>query len=425
MSASAPTVVDPPPATARGLGRPFRFQLTASGLANLGDGLLAVLVPLVTLQLTTSPTVLSLVAAATWLPWLLCGIPAGVLVDRMDRRTAQMIALSVRAVLLAGGATAALLGLLTVPLLVGLVLLYGITEVVTDLSASAIVPDLVGTDRLAAANGRIIGVQQVANNFLGAPLAGLLILAGAAAGLGVAAVLALVAALVLLGVRGSFRPVEQAAVPGQKTDRVREGLRFLLHHRVLRPLTVSSALFNLASSAYFAVFVLWAVSGPDSGMHLTPSAYALLMVGFAAGAVAGSLLAERFRTIFGEVPAMVGTITINVCLLAVPVLWPNGWITAASLVVVGLLNTVGNVISQSLRQRLVPQRLLGRVTGAGRTLSYGSMPLGALLGGVVAQTWGLPTTFWGAIALSLLVCAYLASRVRPRDIAAAEITGHR
>lgn len=399
------------------LGRNFGAQLASTGLANLGDGVLGTLAPLVALGLTTSPVQIALLSAATWLPWLVLGIAAGVVIDRVDRRRAQVVALAARAGILAVGAALGATGALTMPLLVLLVLGYGATEVFADLGATSIVPDLVPPDRLAAANGRVIGVQQVANAFLGAPLAGVLIVLGAGIGFGVAAGLAALAALVLaVGLRGSFHKRGRAAGGGAR-HAVREGLSFLVRHRVLRPLVISASVLNLASTAYFAVFVLWAV-GPNSAMGLTESQYPLVMLGFAAGAVLGSVITEPVQHRLGEVRTMISMLTASVVLLLVPVFWPDAWAVGCAVAVIGVTNTIGNVVSQSLRQRLVPGELLGRVSGAARTLAFGSMPAGALLGGVVAELAGLRATFVAAVLVSLAACAYLAIRVRPADVAA-------
>jgi MFS family permease len=418
MTAAPPTTEV---ATGRrpGLGRPFAAQLTSTGLANLGDGVLGTLAPLVALSLTTSPLQISLLSAATWLPWLLFGLAAGVVIDRVDRRRAQVVALGLRAGVLATGAALGFTGALTMPLLVCLVLAYGATEVFADLGATSIVPDLVPPDRFSAANGRVIAVQQVANAFLGAPLAGVLVVLGAGIGFGTSAALAALAAVVLaVGLRGSFRPRAVEGSAESALGQVREGLVFLVRHPVMRPLVITGSVLNLASTAYFAVFVLWAV-GPGSAMRLTESQYPLVMLGFALGAVAGSFLAEPVQRRLGVMPTILGTLVASVLLLLVPVFWPNGWAVALAVTLVGITNTIGNVVSQSLRQRLVPGALLGRVGGASRTLGFGLMPVGALLGGVVAERAGLPATFLAAVALSLVACVYLGLTVRPSDVRAA------
>lgn len=396
----------------RSLGRAFAMQLASTGLANLGDGILGTIAPLVALGLTASPLQISLIAAATWLPWLVLGVAAGVIVDRVDRRGVQIAALLGRAALLAALAIATALGWLSVPLLAGVVLLYGVTEVFADLGATAIVPQLVASSRLAAANGRVVGVQQVANSFLGAPIGGLMLVAGASAGFGMSAGLAALAGVALLfGMRGDFRPRAAASERRGGWHDVGEGLVFLFGHAVLRPLVIAASVLNLASTAYFAVFVLWAV-GPTSAIGLTAQQYPFLLLGFAAGAVVGSLLAERVQRRWAELPTILTGLVASSVLLLVPVLWPDPWVTAATLAVVGVANTVGNVVSQSMRQRLVPTVLQGRVSGASRALGFGLMPVGALAGGAIAETRGLPVTFVAAVAVMMAACGYLAFALR-------------
>jgi predicted MFS family arabinose efflux permease len=230
----------------------------------------------------------------------------------------------------------------------------------------------------------------------------------------VSAGLAALAALALAaGLRGRF-PAGRSGSSHPLAD-VREGLTFLVRHPVIRPLVITGSVINLASTAYFAVFVLWAV-GPDSAIGLTAAQFPLLTLGLALGAVAGSLLADRLQSRFGEVPTMIGALIASVLLMLVPVLWPNGWAVAAAFGLIGLTNTAGNVLTQSLRQRLVPGMLLGRVGGAGRTLAYGLMPLGAVLGGVVAERFGLAATFYAAVGLALAACCHLALALRRTSI---------
>ncbi len=418
MSAATPAEVLVPDDRRVPLGRPFAAQLASTGLANLGDGILGTLAPLVALSLTGSPILISLLSAATWLPWLLLGLAAGVVIDRVDRRSVQVVALFARAGVLGLGAWLGATGGLTMVWLVLLVLAYGATEVFADLGATSIVPDLVPTERLSAANGRVIAVQQVANSFLGAPLAGGLVVLGAGIGFGTSAALAALAAVVLaVGLRGNYRKARDEA-DGTRPNalaEVRAGLRFLFSHPVMRPLVIAGSVMNFALTGYFAVFVLWAV-GPDSAVGLTESQYPLMMLGFAAGAVLGSVLAERTQRLLGELRTVDATLVASIVLLLVPVLWPNPWVVAAALAAVGVTNTIGNVIAQSWRQRLVPGHLLGRVGGASRTLGLGLMPLGALTGGVVAEQYGLAVTFVGAVVLSLAAWVYLVVQVRPETI---------
>lgn len=401
------------------LGRRFTAHLTATGLANLGDGIVQVGVPLYALTLTRSPGQIALLTAAAWLPWLLLGLVAGVVVDRTDRRRTEIAALGARAVLFAAAAWLVVAGHMSVPALVVLVLAYGVTDVFVDLAATALVPDLVPRSRLEAANGRTLAAQQVAAAFVGGPVAGAVLAIGAGWVFALPAGLA-VGALALLATRVPGRylhaPVERRSAAAE----VREGVRFLVRHPVLRPLLVCGSVMNLANAGYFAVFVLWMV-GPDSRVGLTPSQYPLVIAFLAVGAVLGSVLTERICRRVGEVRLLLGCWTVNAALLIVPVLVPTAPAIAAAFLALGFTNTIGNVLSQAMRQRMVAPGMLGRVTGASRTIGYGLMPVGALLGGLVAEHWGLPAVFVGATALCLLAAAYPLAVVRQHLVAEREL----
>src|SRR5690606_7378400 len=194
-----------------------------------------------------------------------------VIIDRHDRVRVLVAASILRIVVLAVGTVAAVNDALSMPILFGLLLVIGTAEVFADGASSALIPDVTPRERLAAANSRLLGVQLVANSFLGAPVAGLLVAAGAGWVFGVPA--GLVVAGVLVVVRGFGRRSRPAAtvdasvavVPGSEADpapvrsarrELREGLAYLLRHPIVRPLVLGGAGYNFLSSAYMAVFVL-------------------------------------------------------------------------------------------------------------------------------------------------------------------------
>jgi MFS family permease len=407
------------------LGRPFGIHLGGVALANLADGIVVGGLPLVAITLTRSPGEISLLQAAFWLPWLVLGLAAGVVVDRLDRRHVQLAGAAARVALLAVTAWLAFADRLTMPLLVAAVGAYGITQVFIDLAGSSIVPQLAPRSRLSAANGRVMGVEQVTNTFLGAPVGGLLVVLGtgwvfgAPVALGVAFLL-----LVGLGLRGSYRAEASPGTDRHASTRLAhalEGIRFQLTHPVLRPLVITSSTLNFASTGYFAVFVLWVV-GPGSRVGLEPHRFPLLLAVLAVGAVAGAAVAERLVRHVREVPLLIGCWAVNSALLLVPVLWPHPLAIAGAFLLVGLTNMVGNVVGRTLRQRLVPASKLGRVGGASGMIGYGLMPLGALLGGAVGETWGLPAVFVGAVVTSLVAVAYVSTAVSSALVAAHEVS---
>ncbi|WP_449063573.1 MFS transporter [Planomonospora algeriensis] len=313
--------------------------------------------------------------------------------------------------------TAAWLGTLPLPVLLAGALLLGAGEVFADASAQSVVPMTVARERLGDANGKLVAAQTIGNNFLGGPAAGLLAGLGAVAAFGAPALLYAVAGIALLGMRGRFR-VEEPSTRPLRHD-IAEGLRHLWSHRVLRDLAFLSGALNFANSAYFAVFVLWVV-GEESRVGLTPGQYGLLMVALAAGAVAGSLLADRVAQKAGQVRTLVVADLAGGVLLLVPALVPTPATIGLTAMLLGAAGATTNVLRVSLRQRLTPGHLLGRINSAIRLIGMGSTPLGAAAGGALATAAGLPAVFTAASVLCVLAVALTCRSVTTRSVAEAE-----
>jgi MFS family permease len=413
------------------VGRSFGFLLSSTALSNLADGLLKVGAPLLAVSMTRSPTLVSLAGAAATAPWLLLALHAGAIADRLDRRRIMVVANVARAAVLTLAGLAALLGLLDLWVLLAAVLLAGMAEVFADTSAQSILPMTVPQDHLTRANGRVSTAQMIGNDFVGAPLAGLLVVALPAVVFGAPALLYGAAGLLLLGMRGTYR-MDVPRAQGRPLRRdIGEALRYLWSHRVLRSLAVTAGLLNLANAAYFAVFVLWAV-GDGSRIGLEPGEYGLMTTAFAVGALPGSLLAGWAAGRFGELRALVGCWLMTSLLLIVPVIVPSPWTLYPTAVLWGVAGAAGNVLVISARQRLIPAELLGRVNSAYRLVGMGGMPLGAALGGVVAEFAGLGAVLVGATGVCLggvgLVWRALSDRIsRPLTSAPAlsDISGSR
>ncbi|MFI6598483.1 MFS transporter [Nonomuraea sp. NPDC050536] len=392
-----------------GPSRAFSFLLGSTAASNLADGVLKVGAPLLAVSMTRSPAEVSLIGTATTLPWLLLALPAGAVADRMDRRRVMAVANLLRAGVLLGIATVLLLGVRNLWVLSVAVLLAGVAEVFADTCAQAVLPMTVPRERIAWANGRVVGTQTVGNDFLGAPLAGLLVGALPAAILGAPALLYGAAALLLSGMRGAYRPARPPApetareAGGGKPDWMREigeAMRFLWGHRFLRVLAVSAGMLNLANAAYFAVFVLWAV-GDGSAIGIPSSRYGLMMTALAAGALVGSLVSARVTVLLGEGRTLVVAWLADVLLLLVPVIAPVEWALYPTAVLLGVFGAAANVLVISTRQRLIPDALLGRVNSVYRLIGMGGMPLGAALGGLVGEL-GLQIVFYGAVGVGLI-----------------------
>ncbi|MFD1148995.1 MFS transporter [Saccharothrix hoggarensis] len=384
------------------LGPAFWRLWTSTGLSNLADGVFKVVLPLVAIQITREPTLIAGLVFALTLPWLVFALPAGALADRFDRRRTMLGANVVRTALLAVLAGAVATDLVTIWLLYAVALVAGVTETLYDTSAQSLVPQLVDREQLPRANARLVTVELTANEFSGPPIAGLLIAAGALAAFATPAALWLLAVLALWSLKGTFR-VERHQRTTLRAD-IAEGLRFLLGHRLLRTLASMVGVINLASGASGAVLVLYAV-GPESAMKLTPQLFGLLLTAPAAGSLVGSLAAERVIAKLGRGGSIALGFSITTLLVVTPAVTASPLLVAAGFVVAGAGVAVLNVVVVSLRQVVTPNRLLGRVNSAYRLVAWGSLPMGAAIGGVLGQVFGLRAVFvvMGAVALTALV----------------------
>lgn len=384
------------------LGARYWRLWSASTVSNLADGIIKIGLPLVAVAYTSSPVLVAGVAVAFSLPWLLFALPAGALVDRLDRRRVMLAANTLRAALAGALALAMALDAGSIWLLYVVAFSAGAAETLYDTSAQSILPQLVSRELLPRANGRLHAAELTANQFIGPPLAGFLVAGGAAVALAGPAGLWAVAVALLFLVGGRFR-VEREGRTTLRAD-IAEGLRFLWRHRLLRTLAVMVGGGNFTTNAVFGVLVLYAV-GPGSAIGLTEPGYGLLLTTIAAGIVLGSLVAARIERRLGRARALGVSVVTWSGIVGVPALTTSPFVIGAVFFVGGILLAVWNVITVSLRQRVTPDHLLGRVNSGYRLLAWGSMPLGAAAGGLLAELFGLRAVFaiMGVVAFSLLL----------------------
>jgi MFS family permease len=384
-----------------GRNRNFTKAMVASGFANLADGALWVALPLLAVRLTRSPILIAGITVAARLPWLLAPV-AGAFADRLDRRQSMIRVNLVRFVLLGGLALAVAADVASIPMLYAVAVLLGMGETLFDTSAQSMLPAVVGRDELTRANSRLFAVELVANTFIGPPLGGLLAAAGLALALGLPAAAYLVGAGCLALLAGSFRAV--GAGPAGSTrlrDEIAEGTSFVWRHPVLRPLAIMLGLQNMAFSAAFSVTVLFAVApGP---MGLSDAGYGVLTATLGIGSLLGSWLAAGVERRLGRVRTLVLGVLLNGVTLLVFVVTALPVPIGASMLASGAGIVFWNVVTVSLRQRITPDRLLGRMNASYRLVGWGTMPLGAALGGVLAQILGLRGAFLVAALITFAV----------------------
>ena len=377
----------------------FRLLWLSTATANVADGILLVGFPLLAVTMTRSPWQVSLVTTLATAPRLMVSLHAGAIADRHDRRSIMLAAMAVRAGVLMLLVVAAQAGTAGLSTLYAAAVLLGLAEVFADTSAQSMIPTVVRRDQLGAANGRIIAAQTVANDFLGGPIAGFLVGAGVLAVAGVPAATYVVAGVLLLALRGGYRPTREGATTTVRRDIV-EGLRYVAGHRVLRALAVLVGLINLAGAAWVAVFVLWAV-GDGSAVGLDPRTYGLLMAALAVGGTVGAVTTERLGRHVAEPVLLRVSAGAFPVLFLLPVWMPTLSVTAAAYVAIGFAAAVHKVVVTSLVQGLIPDDLLGRVNATIRLLGLGTMPLGAALGGALGSVAGLVPVFYLSAGLCL------------------------
>jgi MFS family permease len=376
-----------------GLGRGFWTLFSASFLANLADGIFSVALPLMAASITRDPGLVAGVTVAGRLPWLVFALLAGALADRFDRRRTMVLVDAGRAVLLIGLTIAVLTDGATMWLLYLVAFILGCFETMFDTAASSMLPNVVGTDRIVPANSRLMAVELTMNQFVGPPIGGFLVAIGVATAFGTAAAGYLGALLCLLSLAGSFR-AKRTGPPASIRAEIGEGLTYLVHHRLLRTLAVVVSLMNLPLMAVYSVTVLWIVApGP---LGLDSVGFGLLTTAIAVGTVAGTILAARFERWFGRANLFLANVASLIVIDLVWLLVPNPFAIGIILAATSSLGGAFNIVFGSIRQRIVPNHLLGRVMASFRVISWGSLPLGALLGGLVGQAFGLPAVFIGA-----------------------------
>ncbi|MGH2418686.1 MAG: MFS transporter [Candidatus Limnocylindria bacterium] len=373
-----------------GLSANFWKLWGSSATANLADGVLLVAIPLVAVRLTDSPAAIAGISVAAQIPMFAFGLVAGGLADRLDRRQTMLTVQGVR-VLVAGALTMlAVADAISLPVLYVAALVIGSGEAFFDTNAQSILPAIVGRDRLVAANGRLFAAETIMNSFVGPPLGGVLVAIGVPFALGGAAFGFAVAAVGLLLIAGTFR-AERTEPNRALVHEIGEGIGYLARHRLLLTLSTIVALGRLGSAGFFALLALYAVApGP---MGLSEPGYGLLLVTFGVGSIVGSIITGRAVALFGR-PGVLTLATLVFGLgIAVPAFTADPLLVGAGFFASGIAIMGWNVTNVSLRQSILPARLMGRVHATHRTLANLAGLIGALLAGLIGEAFGLRAAF--------------------------------
>ncbi|MFK8905506.1 MFS transporter [Streptomyces sp. YS-3] len=396
---SAVGAVAEAPAWRGGFGRLW----SAAVVSRFGDSLRAAALPLLAASLTADPMPVALVTACGFLPWLLFGLLGGAVADRVDQRRAMWAVDLTRGALMAAFAVAVALGHASIALLIALAFALTALETLFDNAATALLPALVPQPALGRANARLMTGQQLAGGFLAAPLVPLLLTAGDGVPY-VADALTFALAAALVASLRTAAPERPAREPGSTLRaETAEGLRALWGERSLRVLCVATTLCNIGMGALIATLVLH-ITG---WLHAGHGGYAAAIAAYGAGSVAGGLLATRLARRLGRMRSVLLAGALQTVCLAAMGSIRELWVSIAAMAVFGVMGMVWNVNQVTLMQERTPQAMLGRTGAAFRTLAVAGAPLGALLGGAAASSWGLNTPALVASGMFLAAVAAL------------------
>lgn len=388
------------------LGSAFARLWTAAAFSNLADGLGRTAVPLIATTLTRDPLAIAALGAVAFLPWLIFGLPAGMIVDRFDRRYIMAFANTLRGGVALVLAILATTGTLSIVSLLVATLVFGLGETLFDNATNAVVPAVTPPKALDRANGFMQAAQITIDSFLAAPIAGILFAVSLAlpVWLGAAAFIIPVVLAVFLPMSAA-RPLIADHEDAPTGAGAGEALRYLWHTKYLRTMTLYTTVvgssLSFAQAATFLYFL--------DEQHVPEAVIGFVMSGIGLGALFGSIVSPRLVARFGRGAVMFWT---NIaCVVAMAGVWiaPELITAMVSYAAFAACVSIWNVPWGALRQTIIPNRLFGRVLGIIRSVTWGVMPIATLIGGLVArQDLRLPLIIGAGIQL---VATLLWSRV--------------
>ncbi|MEV4502303.1 MFS transporter [Streptomyces klenkii] len=395
------------------LGTGFGLIWTAVTVSGLGDGMRFIALPLLAAEVTDDPRQVAAVTLAEQLPWLLVGLIAGALADRLDRRRVLWTVDFARSLVAGALAASIASGRPSVLLLAAAGFLLCCGQTLYTGAWSAVVPAIVAEpEARIRANAALQSGALVTATLLAPPLGALLFAVAPALPIGVDAVSFAVAAALVFVLRGDFSaripdaPGEPGAVRGLRRD-VAEGVGWLRRHPVLRRLCLVAGATNLVTTGMIAVLVLYA----RDVLGLDGLGYGLLIAAFSVGGVSGAAVAPRLVRRLGTRRVLLSAVIGSAVTAAGAGAAPAALVASCCVAGYGAMSLIWEITAVTLRQQLVPAELLGRVSMSYQLVSNGAGALGAAMGGVLAQLAGLRAPFLAGAAV-LAFAALATARAR-------------
>lgn len=386
------------------MGPAFNRMWASSIVSNLSDGILIAAAPLLAISLTDSTVLISAIGAMVMLPWLLFAIPIGVLVDRIDRRF----------ILAGANATrSAVVGLLALLIATKHVSIYwlllsafviGVCEVAADTTAQSLIPQILEEKNFEKGNSRLQISETVIQGFVGAPLSGFIYAIAISLPFFINSLGFAISALLALSIPIKYlQDVRSDNAPKEKKNFIADmkfGIRYLYNEKVLRRLVVTTASIGVCYSMGTATMVLFIIEE----LELPKQLFGVILTIQGLGAIAGAFVAPRLSEKLGRSYVMTFGIVSSSVVLLLQGFSNNIYIFVALATFGGFAISQWNILLMATYQTVIPNELYGRIHGTRRTLVWGMMPIGSLLGGVLAHySLRLPMYVGGFIATTLAV----------------------
>lgn len=391
----------------KGLGPDFNRIWSAGLITNLADGVLRLAAPLLAITLTRDPVLISLLSALSLLPWLFFAVPIGAVVDRVDRRKALFLGNLARAIIGFFVSYIVYQEAMTIEILLFATFLWGVCEVLVDTTSQAILPEILKSDQLERGNSRLNTAEVIVAQFVGTPLGGFLYAIAIAlpfflSGIGFAIATLIVS---IFPFQTSLQPAPRSpdAPPPHFFNEIKFGIKYMYEEKRIFHLVVITTLLEFFFSLANAILPLFIIEE----LGVEPRYLGILFAIQGVGALAGSVLAPRISKAMGRGKAL----ALNLFIASLPVfligLVPNVWYFLFLSVIIGATISVWNILLMSVYQSIIPRELYGRIHGARRTIVWGLMPIGSVIGGFVAREGlRLPYIIGGLISIVVVVVSF-------------------
>jgi MFS family permease len=381
------------------MGAGFRWLLSSSWISNVGDGIALAAGPLLVASQTHDPFLVALATLVQRLPWLLFGLHAGVMADWFDRRVIVVGVDLVRALVLVTLTLTIVTSVVNVGVVIAVLFVLGTAETYADTTTSTLLPMVVDKTDLGIANARLMFGNITINRLAGPPIGALLFAVGMAWPFATQAVCVAFGAVLIsrISVEQPSRPAERPAIRSE----IAAGVRWVWHHSAVRTLTLTVVAFNITFGAAWSILVLYSIER----LGLGNIGFGLLTAFGAAGGVLGTVIYGWLERNIGMANIMrVGLIIETLTHLSLAITTKPA-VAFGVFFVFGLHEASWGTTATTIRQRAVPMEFQGRVGSVYMVGVFGSLVVGAAIGGVIASVWGVTGPLWFGFFGSVLILA--------------------